>query len=142
MKKIVVYISVLLFCLGGCSMSKGGAKVMGISLFDTIWSLEAMQDKRVQAKTVQTVKLQFDEEKKEFFGNDGCNNIFGKLEKINETELVFGEIASTKMACKNMEFSSAYIQLFHSVHFYKIKNLHLFLLDGDKKIVLEYKKKK
>ncbi len=74
-----------------------------------------------------------------FFGNDGCNQVFGSF-SLSKDKIKFKNISSTMMMCENMEIPTLYIKLLEKSRFYKIEDLVLYLLDEDKTIILEFLK--
>lgn len=86
------------------------------------------------------ITLSFDIKKNAFFGNDGCNNIFGDIKLNSQNALKFINIASTKMACEDMQSAYFYVQLLQKVSFYEIKNHTLLLFDKNKVKLLTFEK--
>jgi len=73
-------------------------------------------------------------------GNDGCNQIMGKLEKVTDTAIEFGSIAGTKMACPDMKTPAKFKQVLGQTTSYKISNLKLYLFDENGEEVLVFQK--
>lgn len=101
-----------------------------------IWVLQTLNGKAVEQtegrNKVPQIEIHLDEMK--FFGNGGCNNIFGKL-KVDGSNINFGEIGSTRMMCQGSvepEFLSA---LKNTVS-WKIEDNRLYLIQDDKTIIV------
>lgn len=110
----------------------------GIALND-IWALKKIRQ-QIPKKTSKQIVLEFNIKDKKFYGNDGCNQIFGALKRVTNTQIKFGLIAGTQMACKNMDISYEYVKGLENVRFYKRENLHLYLLDENKKEIFKFLK--
>lgn len=132
-------IFLLFIFLQGCSMKHEEPKVERKVLLNDIWALKNIKGKPLHVKMSKQISLEFNIQKNMFHGNDGCNEIFGKVEITNEY-LKFGSAGGTMMACPNMDISNLYINLLKKSKFYKIENLHLYLLDEDKKELLDFLK--
>lgn len=67
------------------------------------------------------------------FGFSGCNTFRGGIAKITEKELIFGNLASTMMACGDQENSLERLmgELLSATKSYKIENRNLSLMDGE-----------
>lgn len=77
---------------------------------------------------------------KKILGNDGCNQFFGKLEKLTDTAIQFGAIGGTKMACPDMEIPRKFTDGLAQTVRYKISDLKLYLFDEKGTEVLVFKK--
>ena len=75
-----------------------------------------------------------------FFGNDGCNTIFGAIEILTDTELKFGMIAGTRMACVNMKIPDAYHSALADAATYSVKNMQLILFNSKGHELMAFKK--
>lgn len=90
---------------------------------------------KIQEYPSQKIKLNLKE--KSFHGNDGCNDIFGSIIHT-KNELEFKNIASTKMACLNMQEAYEFMQKLDKTKYFEIKNDKLFLKNKDKKTLLTF----
>lgn len=73
-------------------------------------------------------------------GNDGCNQIMGKLEKVTDTAIKFGPISGTKMACPDMKTLDKFTSSLSQTVSYKISDLKLYLFDKNGEELLVFKK--
>lgn len=108
-----------------------------------LWSLEKIEgedfvftEQNGLREVPQLEIIVFD---KTFSGNDGCNRIQGKIAKLNDREVQFGEIASTKMACQNTQIPDQFTQAIRATKKYNVKAGRLFLYDQDNKELLRMK---
>lgn len=97
-------------------------------------------EQKIYKKTSRQIYLEFNIKEKIFYGNDGCNQILGRLEEVTKTQLIFGLVSGTLMACENMNTSEKFTQTLEQVRFYRVKNLHLYMLDKNKKELLNFLK--
>ncbi|MFT4973256.1 MAG: heat shock protein HslJ [Paraglaciecola sp.] len=77
---------------------------------------------------------------KKILGNDGCNQFFGKLERLTDTKIQFGAVGGTKMACPDMESSNNFNDALGQVARYKISDLKLYLFKENGEEVLVFQK--
>lgn len=85
--------------------------------------------------------INLDFKKAKFYGDDGCNKIFGNI-KFGDKMLEFADIASTKMACENMNESYEFTQNLSKTRYYELKNNTLLLKDKNQKILLKFTQRK
>ncbi len=80
------------------------------------------------------------------FGTDGtvtgigeCNRFFGPYEvKDAGGSIKIGPVASTMMACPDMDFETQFFRMFDAVHLYQLDETHLYLfVDNKIKAVFE-----
>lgn len=109
-----------------------------------IWVLESILLEPIEVVTQdgsqKRPQIEIHVSKMKFYGNDGCNNIFGSVETLGETELILGEIAGTMMICREMEISNRFLKVLNLVRTYEIKDLYLLLFDESGKELLRFKK--
>lgn len=68
-------------------------------------------------------------------GNDGCNGFNGGIQ-FRENEIIFGMMASTMMACPNMDISSVITSSFVNKKLIFKFNNQLVFLEGEKEVLL------
>lgn len=79
----------------------------GIYQLNNVWMLVSINGEEIE-KNNRNAHLQFDIAEGVFYGNGGCNNINGKVEHT-ETTITFGKVATTLMACENLNDESKFI---------------------------------
>ncbi|MBS9767983.1 MAG: META domain-containing protein [Flavobacteriaceae bacterium] len=108
-----------------------------------IWKLQTIAGKNIATfKVAQHPILTLDKEKMQFYGNNGCNSIFGKLKTYTENRLEIGAINSTRISCGNMETPYKIESLLKKVSFYEMNTEKLILKDTNKTILLTFSLKK
>ena len=108
---------------------KGCGQYLADYRLHDIWVLDSINNKKtVAADFMKGIpQLEFNLTEKEIFGNTGCNNINGGMEVLGK-KIYVGRLATTNMACKNMNFESAYLQkLDNKIIPYQIKPGKLYL---------------
>lgn len=105
-------------------------------VLNDIWIIETLNDNPV-AQTVgkdkvPQIEIHLDEMK--FFGNGGCNNIFGKL-KVYGSKINFSEIGSTRMMCQN-SIEPDFLTALKNTDSWKIENNRLYLIQDGKTIIV------
>ncbi|WP_194974510.1 DUF4377 domain-containing protein [Aquiflexum lacus] len=76
------------------------------------------------------------------FGFSGCNTFRGGIAKITESELIFGNLASTMMACGEQENKLERLmgELISDTRFYKFENRNLYLMDKEENVLIVFLK--
>lgn len=69
-------------------------------------------------------------------GSTSCNKFFGNVNLENNSFKV-NNMGSTKMACKDMETESMFLETLNEVVSYKIENDYLKLLNEDQSVVMQ-----
>jgi heat shock protein HslJ len=114
------------------------------TILNDIWALQSMKgsdyNPKEAKKGVQIPTLEFHIKEMRYGGNDGCNSIFGAIDKLNSTELKFGTGGSTRKFCADDEISPVFIQNIKLVAEYKIEKTSLYLLDAEGKTLMTFRK--
>lgn len=76
------------------------------------------------------------------FGFSGCNTLRGPITKLTETELEFGNLASTMMACgqANMELERTVSNAFTQTKKYKRDGMLLTLIGAGNEVLMVLRK--
>lgn len=105
------------------------------------WKLKSMEGEAFSGKEAEnTPKLAIDFTEKKFYGDDGCNKIWGVVQTSSEGDFAFGDIASTRMACEDMKTPNRYTALLKKVRQYEITATTLLLKDEANNNILTYSK--
>jgi heat shock protein HslJ len=97
-------------------------------LEDKKWVLVELQGKPVEKiEGLKEAFIQFEMETGSFHGNGTCNNIFGPYELLEGDRIVFGNIASTMMACQNMETEKTLLSILNQADNYNVSDSSLSL---------------
>ena len=75
---------------------------------------------------------------KKLTGNTGCNQMFGSF-TTQQNKVSFSGIGTTKMYCEGVK-EAEYLEMFNSIHSYKILDNQLIFMDSDGKDILKYSK--
>lgn len=111
------------------SIYKGCGQYLADYRLHDIWVLDSINNKKIQATDFMKgiPQLEFNLTEKKIFGHTGCNNINGPIE-VEGKKIRFGRLVTTRMACTNMDFESAYLQkLDNKIVPYHIKPGKLYL---------------
>ena len=95
MMKYIYGLAVILL-LAGCTDSGQPGHT---PLQDTTWNLAELNGRKIKHPGLQVPHLRFETDK--VTGNDGCNNFFGSY-ALDGNKLKFGMLASTRMACQQI----------------------------------------
>jgi len=73
-------------------------------------------------------------------GTDGCNNFFGPVKNIDDSELTFGPLGSTMKMCYDMDIPNKFNVAINKVSKFKIENLKLYFCDDAGAELLRFRK--
>lgn len=85
-----------------------------------------------------TPSITFDLDKMMVAGKDGCNNYNSSIKTLSNADLIFGQIASTKMMCPQMEVANKFTNAISTVVAYKVEGRELIMMDEDGNEVLAF----
>lgn len=72
-------------------------------------------------------------------GNTGCNNMMGsyELSDVDGTKgnISFSQLASTRMACMDIEYEQDYLNVFSDAKSYSVEGGKLTMLNGDSEVI-------
>ncbi|MEZ5006542.1 MAG: META domain-containing protein [Chitinophagales bacterium] len=105
-----------------------------------LWSLEVLNGEAVPNDITKVPFLEIHFVDMTIMGNGSCNNFSGTIESLSNESIKFGNIASTKMACRDLAIEGEFFQALEQVEFYQIESLNLVLLDANKEVLLSFKK--
>ncbi len=136
MKLITVLSIGITALLFSCSANKKMV-TPAIPLYETKWSLQKIYTDAGTEEVKTKAFIKFDELKKSAGGNGSCNN-FGSSTTINNNNVNFKNIFSTKMYCESVQKTeNGFLSQLDKVTRYEIKGSTLLLYQGDK-ILLEF----
>ncbi len=135
---------VLLFGCNGLktteNQKKGNTPSENKILINDVWALTEILEVPLSDDIAKRPQLEFNHKENSFSGNNSCNQITGNLKELTNTDMEFGIIKETKMACKEMKLASTFVQQLRNTRSYKVTNGNLHLLDADEKVLLRFKK--
>jgi len=131
MKKYFYLITTMIF-ISGCTHS---GQSNDTSFLDTTWKLSELFSENIRYSDSQIPYVRFEAERVN--GNDGCNNFFGGY-TLDEDSLKFGLLASTRMACPDMEgFELIFNKMLSMTTRYRISGNKLDLY-ADEKLIASF----
>ncbi len=137
MKKFYLELIVVVlttFVMGqGCNTTRNSAKDQA-GLSQTVWQLIEIEGSDFENLTKVWLKFENDDEKK-VSGYAGCNRFFGVYE-ISDNNLKFGNLASTKMFCPEMELESSFLKRLADVDRFEVSDSKLSLFSEKEKILV------
>ena len=122
-------------------MYKGCGQYIADYRLHDIWVLDSINNKKMKAAdfTKKLPYLELNLTEKKVFGSTGCNTITGAIE-IKGKKSYIGKLATIRMACKDTDFETAYLQgLENKTIPYKITVGKLYLQVSTDKVFV-YKK--
>ena len=90
------------------------------ALAKTHWKLIELSGKKVKQKGKKDFFIQLNSKDGKFHGYAGCNNFNGNYAMPKSFEISFSNIASTMLACPNMDLESKLMEILAEVDSYNI----------------------
>ncbi len=116
---------------------------MDYAAFDGDWHIVSVNGQPI-ANNLETVPtLSFDTKEHRLDGTTGCNRIMGNIEtgKDGKQDLSFGQVASTRMMCADMELEREILAVLPIVKsFGKLLNGNVALFSDDSMLLMELSK--
>lgn len=116
---------------------------MSVAELDGEWNIISVNNRTVGAGTDTKPTLSMDIKNNRISGNAGCNRIMGTLAYSNDKAqtVSFGQVATTRMACRDMETEKDIVAALNSVrHFGKQENGNITLYNEGSMQVMELSK--
>jgi heat shock protein HslJ len=103
-----------------------------------IWKIIEMGEIKNPMAREKALTMEINVPERRVFGFSGCNTFRGGIAKITEKELLFGNLASTMMACGDQENKLERLmgELLSATKSYKIENRNLSLMDEEGKLLM------
>jgi len=109
MKPNALLLATLLTIFLTACQSHSGRSSEPIELGDYKWELVALNGQAIQlSQARETPHLIFLEAEQRIAGSTGCNRIMGSYELTDKGHIHFGQLATTRMACPDMETEAAF----------------------------------
>ncbi len=106
------------------------ARASTARLGDFMWELAALRGETVAAAEGQpTPHLVFLEAEQRLAGSAGCNRIMGQYSLSEDGGLEFGPLATTMMACPQMDTEAAFLAALSEVRSFTLQQESLLLQD-------------
>lgn len=146
MKNTIIKLQVLLLVilLSSCQFinNQGVNNKLDVKMrLHDIWALEAVNSENINIKSYNKhPNLEINLTTNKVMGNDGCNNFSGVIKLLDNNNLSFINIVSTRMACPNMKFYNKIGKYLGETKSYKLENLRVLLYDTEGSELLRFKK--
>jgi heat shock protein HslJ len=139
--RIFYLLGVFLFVLG-CSTSKKTADNSSDwpdDMKGTQWELIVLDGQNITKENTgpKQVYIMLAEKENRFYGSGGCNSVNGTYLHPKPDHLAFSNIASTKMACANMEIEKQFLTMLEKVNNFQLKGDTL-VFKVNKNIIAEF----
>lgn len=136
MKCLYVAVAAAVLSLAACRSSKDAVSVND---FDGEWNVVEIQGQAVQAESQPFIG--FDAQDGRVYGYTGCNRLMGALTLSKPNKIELGQMASTLMACPDMETERLMLNALASVKSLKCSGKTLVLYGADKEPVMLLQKR-
>lgn len=127
MKRILAA-AVLLMAMTACCCHQKSLPLEG-----TAWKLASMESIPASAVSAEedAFTLMFNAADTLVAGRTNCNRFFGPYE-LQGKSLKFGNLGMTRMACPDLQYEEAFVQMLSKVDGFEIKGSDLKLFEGEK----------
>lgn len=126
MKKCIYLIFTIALITGCTHVGQSG----DANLLDTNWNLDQLFNEKIEYSGSKIPHLRFEAER--VSGNNGCNNFSGGY-TLEDNNLSFGILASTRMACPQIEgFEMIFNTMLSLTTRYRITGNRLDLFENEK----------
>jgi len=115
-----------------------GETTANLPLEGTQWKLTEMDGKADPAFDAEedTFNFTLDPSRMMVYGVGACNRLFGSYEREGKDELDIDRLASTMMACPNMDLESRFAKLLEEADKFRIDGDVLTLFDDGRKVLV------
>lgn len=138
MKCLYVAVAAAVLSLAACRSSKEAVAV-NENAMNGEWNIVEIQGNPVQAESQPFIG--FDTKEGRVYGNSGCNQMMGALTLSKPNKIELGQMASTLMACPDMETERLMLNALASVKSLKCSGKTLVLYGADKEPVMLLQKR-
>lgn len=118
-------------------IKKGNPAVGKYTLAETKWKLKELNGKQVVQKDKKDYFIKMNSKDGRFSAYAGCNNFMGMYSMKSSTALSFSSVATTMMACPEMDLEQKFAQMLEKIDHYNIVENQLHLIKG-KKIIARF----
>lgn len=103
-----------------------------------IWKVIELGEIKNPAAREKALTIEINVSDRRVFGFSGCNTFRGGIAKVTEKELLFGNLASTMMACGEEENKLERLmgEQLSETKFYKFENRNLYLMNQEEKVLI------
>ena len=129
--KGIIFVTMLLL-LTGCGSGKKNGVTSPESLYGA-WELHELNGEEVSAEQLPTIEMKEDGT---LHGFSGCNILNGTFTAEENGVVSFGEMATTRMSCPDMQLASDFLGALAAVDHFSVSENRLTLLSGDKAVAL------
>ena len=136
MKCLYVAVAAAVLSLAACRSSKDAVSVNDL---DGDWNVVELQGQAVPTESQPFIG--FDAQDGRVYGYTGCNRLMGALTLSKPNKIELGQMASTLMACPDMETERLMLNALASVRSLEVSGKELLLYSGGKKPVMRLQKR-
>lgn len=121
MRNLFFFIA-LIFIMAACNSSKKAGESSPPALTETYWKLTELMGTKITgpSQTGKEMYITFKKEDNMVLGHGGCNSFRGKYELKEGNRISFSGLASTLMACPDMQNETEFMKAVESADNYVI----------------------
>lgn len=135
--KLITFISAGAFIVSSAFIIKKEQPNQVNTLYDTKWSLKKIHTETGMEEVNTKAFIKFNQERNSAGGNGSCNT-FGSNFTLNNDEISFKNIFSTKMYCESVQqMEDSFFKQLEKVDRFEVKD-KILILYLDKEMLLEF----
>lgn len=108
-----------------------------VKAFQTKWEIIGMDGDEIRADRPVYIDLSEDQK---VSGFAGCNRVMGSYEISSGNKVQFENLATTRMACPNLDLENKILKLLDSANHFKIENETAYLSRGEGPVLIELRR--
>jgi len=112
-------------------------KIDKIIILNDIWVANRINKNSINSKQ-SFPQMEINLSKMQVYGNNGCNNFNGKIERLTASAIQFGNIASTRKMCIDMTIPNLFDKAMNTSFYYKLKGTELTFFDKEKNETIHF----
>lgn len=112
-----------------------------LTILNDIWAFNKLSAINKQDNSLKNPpQFEINVSQKTLRGFDGCNQFKANITTLNQQQMSFGPIMSSKMLCPDMKLPTSFMQSLSQTAWYKLEPLQLHLYDQENQLLIIMKK--
>lgn len=99
-------------------------------ILNDIWVANRIHQNSINSKE-NLPQMEINLSKMQVYGNNGCNNFNGKIQRLTASTIQFGNIASTRKMCIDMTIPNLFDKAMNASFYFKLKGTELTFFDKE-----------
>ena len=135
MNKTMLFLISLLLISSCISSGKKSSDTISKTSIEANWQAVRVNGNPIN-RMVNTPVLELNIQEMKINGTDGCNNFFGTISELNENQISFSQIGSTRKMCPDMEIPDQFLSGLNKISQFSFDKSILIFSDQNNNEVL------